>query len=589
MKYRTLRNWENPEELEGFVFFAQLLEELLFDYSLDTYKPSAMNTSTLCIEARGLIKDIENELIDAANIQYVLDELVISLKNDEVAKLLIDIDVKTVETKLTIEDATLAEKKTIIDLIYSQIRIFDYKEKTESLLISAVSDSGEKDRIRALTRSYITSLLSLGYSTRYLYPAVRRFFHWRDNEITKVADLRMFFELVSGKRYKYRAVLIASRLFDEVEDSCEAFKINITKELDEETSNFANKKNFTLNSDELFLVVNEIESLDVFSARDRAENIVDRLSTLVNFFHHKEVPIWRAGALLINLDTGKSRIVKSSENPMLMCSDMRTQEAAMKLRSFINEFNLHMSSFQKFIRAAELHSLALRSDSPENQLLNLWVALETIVPSKLGRSKAKINNIIDSVMPFLALNYIYSLTDRLVQDYRIWNKSALNRALVGVDGESDRQKLLKLLLLEEHAEARALLYSDLGNFYLLRNRTHYFSTCLSSPKKILRLLKAHANRVDWQIRRIYRTRNQIVHAGHTPRYINVLIKNVHDYLDIVLGTIGSLASEGTRFSTNDQIFKYAEIILFEYEKSLKDSNGDIDDFNIEALVIKKRI
>ncbi|WIO73358.1 HEPN domain-containing protein [Porticoccaceae bacterium LTM1] len=589
MKFRTLRNWEKPEELEGMVFFAQLLEELLFDYSLDTYKPSAMNTSTLCGEARGLIGDIEQEVIDSANLNYVLEELVVNLKKDEVASGLVDIDVITIENKLVKENTTLTEKKTIVEILHSQILLSKYKEKTESLLMEAISAAGEKNRIRALARSYITTLISLGYSTRYLYPAVRRFFYWGENRITKVEDLKIFFDLVSGKRYQYRAVLRASTLFDEIKDSCAPFKIDITKILDEETAGYARDKNFSVGDDESFLVVNDIESLDVFSARDHAESRVERLSTLVNFFHHKEVPTWEKSALLINLDTGRPRKISSAENPMLMCSDMKTAEAAVKLNSFINEFDLQFVSFQRFIRAAELHSLALRSDSPENQLLNLWVALETIVPSKLGRSKAKINNVIDSIIPFLSLNYIYSLTDRLVRDYRIWNRSALNRALHGIDGDNDRQKFIRLLLLEDCADARSSLYSDLGNFYLLRNRTHYFATSLSSPKKISRILKAHADRVDWQIRRIYRTRNQIVHAGHTPRYINVLIKNIHDYLDIVLGTIGDLASDGERFRTNDQIFKYVEIKYLEYEKELKDAAGNINQENIEALVINKRI
>ena len=68
MKYRILSKWTDPVASEGLVFFAQLLEELLFDYSLDTYKPSAMNSSTLCIEARRLIRDIEDDVIDKNNL-----------------------------------------------------------------------------------------------------------------------------------------------------------------------------------------------------------------------------------------------------------------------------------------------------------------------------------------------------------------------------------------------------------------------------------------------------------------------------------------------------------------------------------------
>ena len=72
MKYRSLKKWENVDKLEGLVFFAQLLEELLFHYSLDTYKPSALNTSSLCLELRGLLIDVENDLIEQANITLSL-------------------------------------------------------------------------------------------------------------------------------------------------------------------------------------------------------------------------------------------------------------------------------------------------------------------------------------------------------------------------------------------------------------------------------------------------------------------------------------------------------------------------------------
>lgn len=590
MKFRTLRNWEKPEELEGVVFFSQMLDELLFPYSLDTYKPSAMNTSTLCIEARNLIKDIENELIDAANLPHVIKELALNLKKDEVALDLLDIDHKVIEDKLIQDNTSIAEKKTVLEILYSQINLLAYKERTEDFLMEAVKDGHGKDRIRALTRSYITTLIALGYSSRFLYPASRHFFHWGKHRISSFEDLKLFFGLVSGKKHEYKAIFKSAPLFDEIKESCKAFRIEIRDALEDGDIEVAKKKNFELVEDSRYLIVTGIKVMDVFSARDFAERRIEQISTLVNLFHHKEIPSWESNALLINLDTEKARIISSTQNPMLMCSDLRTPEAATKLNCFINEFKLRdRGSLQKFFRAAELHSLALRSDSPENQLLNLWVALETLAPSKLGRNKAKVNNIIDSILPFLSLNYIHSLTDWLTRDIRRFNKGLLNKTVENVEGEDDSQKLIRVLLLEEHEDKKLALLSELGDFHLLRNRVHYFSTCLSTPKKIARLLESHWTRVDWQIRRIYRTRNQIVHAGYTPRYVDVLIKNIHDYLDIVIRGIGKLASKNGKFNTNDQIFKYAEIKYQEYIKLLNSLSTKIDSSNISQLVLEKQI
>ena len=43
MKYPNLEKWKYGSELEGLLFFAQVVEELLFDYKIDIYKVPAMN------------------------------------------------------------------------------------------------------------------------------------------------------------------------------------------------------------------------------------------------------------------------------------------------------------------------------------------------------------------------------------------------------------------------------------------------------------------------------------------------------------------------------------------------------------------
>lgn len=465
MKYRNLKNWAEPEKTEGLAFFAQLLEELLFDFSLDTYKPSAMNSCSLCMEAIFLIRDIENELIDRANLTHVLQELQLNLRNDEVAQSLLDIGLDTIESKFNNSNLPLQELAVIVNIIGSQLSIKPYKKRTEEFLLDVLSDNKEKNRIRSLTRSYVTTLISLGYSTRYLYPIIRKYFHW-GKKISSSADVQGFFNLVSGENQKYAAIFKANLLFEEIKDSCQDFDIEISREIRQELLCDKKAKNFSLTHDNIYLLVDKLESMDVFSARDEAERRIDQLSTLTSLFHHKEIPSWDNNALLINLSKNSSRIVSSSQNPMLMCADLTKANAAQKLNSFINEFSLREGeSFQRFSRAAELHALALRSDSPENQLLNLWVAIETITPSKLARNKAKVNNIIDSILPFLSINYIPTLTAKLTHDIYIWNKPAFYRAINDVEGDNDKQKLIKLLLLDEYKNPRNQLYQDIGSFY----------------------------------------------------------------------------------------------------------------------------
>ena len=42
--------WPSLKEIEGLLFFAQKIEELLFHYSLDSYRVPALNTKARCKE-----------------------------------------------------------------------------------------------------------------------------------------------------------------------------------------------------------------------------------------------------------------------------------------------------------------------------------------------------------------------------------------------------------------------------------------------------------------------------------------------------------------------------------------------------------
>ena len=588
MRFRTLSNWKNPASLEGLLFFSQLLEELLFDYSLDSYKPSAMNSSSLCSEGIMLIRDIEAEVIDKANLSHVLDELVSSLRKDEIAKSLLDINVEVIASGLN-ESNTLQERKTLLEIVYSQINPFAYKSQAEIILTDAVKNGNEKNRITSLTRSYVTTLISIGYSTRYLYPSVRWAFHSPKNKITSFSDIANYFNLVDGASLKYAVVFEANKIFRNFKKSCEDFDVYQSDILSTEYQRHATTRKFSKKIDSTYLVVKELEVMDVYSARNRAEKLLETISTLANLFHHKEVPTWERKALVINLSTATPRLVNSSNNPMLMCPDNRVEKASVKLNRFLDEFSLREEhSFQKFIRATELHTLALKNDSSENQLLNLWVGLETLTPSNLTQNKPKIRNVSDSVLPFISLSYLDTLTNRLTKDFKNWNVGAFNKHTKSIPGANDREKLIRLLVLDEFEANKDALYIDLGQFYLLRNRADYFSTILKSTKKISDLLDRHWIRVDWQLRRIYRARNFIVHAGHTPAYIDILIKNTHDYLDLVTNGIVALASKGEKINTVDQAFKYAEIQHVQYKQQLLEK-VPVDSGNIVELLFTKRI
>lgn len=75
MLYRNLTKWDDAAKTPSLLYFAQLLEEMLFEFSLDTYKPSVMHTGLLCSEARSTIEAVEAGTIKAPNIFHVTAEI----------------------------------------------------------------------------------------------------------------------------------------------------------------------------------------------------------------------------------------------------------------------------------------------------------------------------------------------------------------------------------------------------------------------------------------------------------------------------------------------------------------------------------
>lgn len=96
-------------------------------------------------------------------------------------------------------------------------------------------------------------------------------------------------------------------------------------------------------------------------------------------------------------------------------------------------------------------------------------------------------------------------------------------------------------------------------------------------------LKNHTVRVGWQIRRIYRARNMIVHSGITPSYIELLIENIHDYLDHIIGKVISLVTNSQQVITIEQAFKLTSMSYRTLEDTLSDNKRNFDVQLIEEM------
>lgn len=118
-------------------------------------------------------------------------------------------------------------------------------------------------------------------------------------------------------------------------------------------------------------------------------------------------------------------------------------------------------------------------------------------------------------------------------------------------------------------------------FPLLRYRIYSLNQSFSSFENILSFLNDHTQRVEWHIRRIYRTRNLIIHSGQVPDIVESLVESSHAYLDSFINIMMNLSSKENQIRTINQGIKEIQIrnrIHLDYLNKHKDWKCSPDNF-----------
>ncbi len=562
MNYRDVGHWNIAELNEGFIFCIQRLDELLFDYTIDSYKPRALNPPSLCYELMNVIDEVENGSIDRSNLKYIIEELREAISRDKVSKELVN---SNVEHFLGYsEETSLSKFKLRISVLERSFDRYRYIAVIQKKLIEAVHVNA-KDDINSILMNYITTLINWGVSKNYIYSRMNKFFFNKDRKIESVEELDAFLTILKPKRHGYDVFFHVSKNISLLSDSFGFFGIEMIDELEDELKVFFEKNNFLPKQNDVLLRIKSIRHADPYVARDVAEK---RLETIRNtsqlFFHHSRMR-WKKSAWVMQQCCDKEIVMaKNPINPMVKSYNYKSNEVAKNTNKIFRNIALNKESFNKFNRILELHSNCLQNLTPENQIVNLWTILETVVPS--SRRKSKVQSICNSIIPILMIRYHRKLILNLCNDLNRWNKEKITNIITELSLEDNNfiHSFAIFISSPEYEEKRKELYAELGDYPLLRNRIHKLSSTLGSCTKLLKHLENHKKNIEWQIRRVYRTRNMVVHLGRSPKYINILIENTHDYIDQVISEITDMTISNYRIYDIEQAFEFGNILLYEY-------------------------
>ncbi len=303
------------------------------------------------------------------------------------------------------------------------------------------------------------------------------------------------------------------------------------------------------------------KAIDPYKAAENTKIFLEENTAVYRLYDHEyKYKIWAApcgsfdenGIFFLNANDKNG--VGHTKKP----AEKRIIESMNLVNKAFNEM-VHKNGYLDFmslLSAVRFHSLSLDSYSDENQLLDLWAIFETILDISNKHTSDRIQQIIIILVPLLKRNYLFSLFEQLAEDIKNYDVDFFNRIIGDVtDKKQIVQKVCEYTLLPEYKTHRTQELMKMKTFPLLKERIQYYEEKLASPILVHQFVEKHAERVKWQIMRIYRNRNLIIHNGDSMPYLRLLIENLHSYVDDFLAyIIHSLAKGNSIDSMCQKVF-----------------------------------
>ena len=540
MKKENYSHIEISPYRKNFILFIETLEEVLFYYSFESYKLPALNSHFLCLDMLQTKHNIDTKSISEGNFIPLSEEFEDTLERDIVLKTYIpeiDVLLKRRNKLGAIVDYRNSELKTKISK-YTEAAAYIceisrsnniYLTTIYDLLIDNIfaetSEYNNWNAIYLLTRTLATELVNGGYSAEYITEELKNAFLDREKVVQCEEQLLVdFFNRFTFERKSYQVVFGINAETARI--------LKYFKEINVKTPSNDIKKKLNLKHRGDCIVEVVVENVDKHQAANAAYGYINTIIGLHRISqHHKPIyikPIAQVNEIDEEYIVISTKIIKMGNNILLRANNENQIQSYFFDKQLLNKIDPP----ETFFRAVSLHNNALDSKEPTNQLLDLWTAVETLIGFRSG-DEDKINVVCDILTSILNRTYLYSHITQLHKDIMAVCGKNGEDTLSSIAGEEQPVwKLAKILSVKDCQEDYDKLYHLCEEYPLLQYRMEYFSKkVFVNSESVYKELVRHKAKLRWHIMRIYRNRNMIVHNGEYMPYLNVILGNLHYYID----------------------------------------------------------
>lgn len=587
MRKPKLSKWRNIASCEGLLYFAQCLEEALCPETIDSYRAPSLNTHLNAHELRYLAEEYAQNHIPDSAMQYCIDELFYNITTDAVLTKEQKHSALTYVNRFR-QQVKNKERAFVVAQNITQEIFSNYWSDLIKAIKKYVKKPKCKSEIRNLALSFASELNENDITHKYAYHKTIKYFFsskTQPNIIDSADKIDGFLELFNLKDKPFTVIFKCDKNFEINNEHNKVFRFFKS---DAASLPIPNPKAIT----ELkrgakglasYIVANEVYEKEPHMAIKTTKAYLDTFRDISSFHNHSEKSQYSKCAITID-EADKCICINSEQNAMKSGSMLRYAECKTLLA---NSYKLILSSKHerdlriKVLRSFDLHQAAASSSNAENQILDLWSAIEGFLPQPV-QGEHRIEIFLQNVIPILTVSYPFKVF-KSIGETIISNTNTGESCLDSTNGNSLEHKAAIFLCSEEFKDDRIAFYKNNKNDFLLINRCDSIRKHYENSQEIAKTYERHVKRLDWHLRRIYLVRNQIVHRARTLPYINSLIEHLHSYFDTTILTIVQMALRNPK---RDMMQHFEHVIMYTdaHLSYLKKENSETKSSNAIKLI-----
>ncbi len=575
--------WPNTDGSRGILLFGQLMAEMLNPATFESFRVRTLSTISRLDEALTIIDDVQRDRLPRQSLDPIISEALWSLDCDPVARHIAHSEIESLRQTAKGNPYTLFDLSAHITLIRKLI-YSDYKRNIEAKLLDEFNNDRAQISFREASQIYCSHLVNLGYSKPHIARLVDKDFFTSDIQRVGIKSLKRFFRRFKETPTKFIVYTAVSRHFGQFLQKLGFSVVPEQKLPSVAAGHMTSKQNPTLS----LVLLTKREAFDEYSAMISVEELLASVRALTYLDPHGIDCGWSERMFVMRLRS-KSGLLQE-RLPITFNKPFGSRPPAGRrgkglinyAERIINSFDL--ASTDRLLGSINTGAFARTSQNPENQLISLWSAVEVLL-SEPSRDIPRIVHYIKLLLPCICLRHIrrkfVAVSDELLVLYCRKFKDVINNSTQQWPTDFHTKFACAMLLAEDERRRKELLQLCTNNPLALQ-RLFSLHNGYKKPKAIAVSIEDHEKRVEWQLYRIYRARNHIVHAGRVASYLNSLIMNLFEYFRGAVATIVNHARREQHMSDIDQVVAEIGIEYGIFKRYFQTHSREVD-LSLEAL------